>query len=89
MALIVKNSLNGDSETVTPAVRRTLYAMANEIDEQSAEWDARVADVTSHIDQATTRLEKDVMSVRRLLVTLTGTVVTGIIIGVVNVIVQF
>lgn len=89
MTLIVRNALNGDAEKVDPAVRRTLYAIANEHDEQATEWDTRVASLTSHIDAATVRLESDVSSVRKLLVTLTGTVITGIIVGVVNVIVQF
>ena len=88
LTLIVKNALNGDHEKVDPAVRRTLYAIANEHDEQALEWDGRIAEVTQHIDQATLRLEKDVSSVRKLLVTLTGTVITGIVVGVVNVLVQ-
>lgn len=89
LTLIVKNALNGDSETVDPAVRRTLYAIANEHDEQALDWDIRIGQVTQHIDDSTIRLEKDVGSVRKLLVTLTGTVVVGIIVGVVNVLLQF
>jgi len=89
LTLIVRNALNGDSDTVDPAVRRTLYAIANEHDEQALEWDARVSELMSHIDQATITLERDVSSVRKLLVTLTGTVVTGIVVGVVNVLIQF
>lgn len=89
LTLIVRNALNGDADTVDPAVRRTLYAIANEHDEQALEWDKRVENLTSHIDQATITLERDVASVRKLLVTLTGTVVTGIIVGVVNVLIQF
>ena len=88
MTLIVRNALNGDADTVDPAVRRTLYAIANEHDEQALEWDQRVDQLTSHFDSATLSLEGDVRGVRRLLVTLTGTVVTGIIVGVVNVLIQ-
>lgn len=88
MTLIVRNALNGDADKVDPAVRRTLYAIANEHDEQALEWDKRVDQLTTHIDSATVALERDVSGVRRLLVTLTGTVITGIIVGVVNVIIQ-
>ena len=89
LALIVRNALNGDAEKVDPAVRRTLYAIANEHDEQALEWDERVNVVTTHIDNAVIALERDVAAVRKLLVTLTGTVVTGIVVGVVNVLIQF
>jgi hypothetical protein len=87
LTLIVRNALNGDADTVDPAVRRTLYAIANEHDEQALEWDNRVAQLTAHIDEQTAKLEKDVAAVRRLLMTLTGTVVTGIIVGVVNILI--
>jgi len=89
LTLIVRNALNGDADKVDPAVRRALYAIANEHDEQALEWDVRVATVNQHIDNTGLRLERDVASVRKLLVTLTGTVVCGIIVGVVNVLIQF
>lgn len=81
--------MNGDTDSVSPAVRRTLYAMANELDEQQEQWDRRILDVDAHIDHSTAVLEREVLSVRRLLITLTSTVIAGIIVGVVNIVATF
>lgn len=61
MAQIVKRSFNGDAESVDPAVHRTLYAVADEMDD----W--------------RTEMMREVKGVRKLLAGLTGSVVTGIL----------
>jgi hypothetical protein len=86
---IVKNSLNGDAATTDPAVRRTLYAVAQELDEQSAHWDKRINDVARQIDANTATLSEEVGSVRRLLISLTGTVIAGIIVAIVSLATRF
>jgi len=67
MHQIVKTSLNGDADQVDPAVRRTLYAISDEMDD----W--------------RTEMLKEVQSVRKLLIGLTGTVVTGLVLGIAQV----
>ena len=88
MSLVVKNALNGDTNEVDPAVRRTLYAIANEMDEQADQWDERIDMLSHKIDDAVVEFKSDVKSVRRLLIGLTSTVIGGIVIGIVNVIVN-
>lgn len=61
MTQIVKVALNGDADQVDKAVRRTLYAVAAEYDEQSETF------------------LNEVRGVKKLLLTLTGSVVTGIL----------
>ena len=67
MHQIVTTSLNGDANDVDPAVRRTMYAMSDELDD----WRADMLD--------------EVRGVKRLLMGLTGTVVTGLLLGVAQV----
>jgi len=70
MTQIVKVALNGDADQVDKAVRRTLYAVANEYDEQSQAF----------LDE--------VRGVKKLLLTLTGSVVTGILLIVAQILLQ-
>jgi len=70
MTQIVKVALNGDADQVDKAVRRTLYAVANEYDEQSEAF------------------LNEVRSVKKLLLTLTGSVVTGIVLVVAQILLQ-
>lgn len=63
----VEVALNGDADDVQPAVRRTLYSMANELDEWQIE------------------MLHEVRSVKRLLIGLTSTVVTGLLVAVANI----
>lgn len=88
LALIVKNSLNGEADQVAVPVRRTFYAMANELDEQSGQWDDRLAELSAKIDHAVAELSEEVDSVRRLLIGLTSTVIVGVIVGIVNVLLR-
>ena len=64
MAQIVKRSFNGDAEKVDPAVHRTMYAIADEMDDWRDE------------------MLNEVRGVRRLLMGLTGTVVTGLLLAI-------
>jgi hypothetical protein len=89
LALVVRNALNGDSDEVPSAVRRTVYAMANELDEQSEQWDDKLEAMSQKIDSVVTDLRSDVTSVRRLLIGLTSTVIAGIVVGIVNVLLTF
>ena len=61
MSRIVEVALNGDAPEVDPAVRRTLYSMANGYDEDVGEF------------------RSEIRGVRRLLIGLLGTVVSGIL----------
>ena len=45
MAQIVKRSFNGDADAVQPAVHRTMYAMADELDDWHVEMLAEVRGV--------------------------------------------
>ena len=69
MSKIVEVALNGDAPEVDPAVRRTLYSMANEFDDTVGDF------------------RSEVKGIRKLLITLVGTVVTGILIAIANVLV--
>lgn len=70
MSRIVEVALNGDAPQVDPAVRRTLYSMANGYDE----------DVTEFRDE--------IRGVRRLLVGLLGTVVSGILLIIADILIK-
>lgn len=85
LVTVVKNALNGDIDTVDVAIRRTLFAIANELDEQSDQWDARLLMLSTEIAGGVSSVREEVRSVRRLLVGLTSTVIAGIIVGIVNV----
>jgi hypothetical protein len=69
MSKIVQVALNGDAPEVDPAVRRTLYSMANEFDDTVDDF------------------RKEVKGVRKLLIGLTGTVVTGIVMAIANILI--
>jgi hypothetical protein len=86
LALIVKNSLNGDIEEVSNAVRRTFYALANEMDEQAEDWDVRIADMRSHLDERCDQISSEVRGIRRVLILGTSAIITGIVVGIANVI---
>lgn len=86
LALIVKNSLNGDVEQVPNAVKRTFYALANELDEQAEDWDARIADLRGHLDERCDQLSGEVKGIRRVLILGTSAIITGIVVGIANVI---
>ena len=61
MAQIVKRSFNGDADKVDPAVHRTLYAVADEMDDWRGD------------------MLREVKGVRKMLMGLTGSVITGIL----------
>lgn len=90
---IVEVALNGDAMDVDPAVRRALYALTNELDEQSVDWDRRINGLSNKIDNGFVELGQElrkevaseVRSTRRLLITLTGTFVTTIAVGLANI----
>lgn len=66
MSRLIEVALNGDAPDVDPAVRRTLYSMANEFDDTVGDFRA------------------EVKGIRKLLLTLVGTVVTGIVVAIAN-----
>lgn len=88
LSQVVVTSLNGDIEEVDPAVRRTLVAIASEIDEQADGWELLIHSLDTKIDTAVDAFKDEVKSVRRLLVGLTSTVIGGVIVGILNVIVN-
>jgi len=96
---VVEVALNGDADRVEPAVRRALYSMTAELDEQSRDWDARIIDLGIKMDAAVEEIKvgirdefkkemdrqaDEVKGVKRLLLGLTGTAVVGILTGVAN-----
>ena len=78
MLRVVEVALNGDAQNVDPAVRRTLYALANEHDDRDAE-------IEKAIEELGERFAEEVKGVKRLLLGLTGTVVSGIMVAVANI----
>lgn len=70
MAQIVKRSFNGDAAQVDPAVHRTMYAMADELDD----W--------------RTDMLKEVRGVKKAVFGLTGSVVSGILILIANILLK-
>lgn len=70
MAQIVKRSFNGDAGQVDPAVHRTMYAMADELDD----W--------------RTDMLKEVRGVKKAVFGLTGSVVSGILILIANILLK-
>lgn len=70
MSQIVERSFNGDAPNVDPAVRRTMYAVADEMDDWRNEMLA------------------EVKGVRKLLIYLVGTVATGLMLAVAQILLQ-
>ena len=82
---LVRTAVNGDEDRIEPAVRRTLYAMAGELDEQAQIADKRLNDLALNIEHAISDVRDEVRGVKRLLVTLTSAVIAGIIVGIANI----
>lgn len=88
LSVVLINALNGDIDKVDPAVRRALVAIAQEHDEQADQWDVRIDGLETKIDGAVEEFKDEVKGVRRLLIGLTSTVIGGILVGIINVIVN-
>lgn len=82
--LAVKDALNGDYEQVDPAVRRGLFAIAQELDEHAEASAARHDEILVELDTRATRIEKSLSRVQALLITATLTFFTTLVTGVVG-----
>ena len=98
LAKVVELALNGDAPNVDPAVRRALYSLAAQIDEQQRLEQARHDELRETIRQETAEIKEDISGelsqnrsevekVRRLLLGLTTSFIGAMLIGVSNILI--
>ena len=80
LSRVVEVALNGDAPNVDPAVRRTLYSVADAVDDSH-----RI--IREDMNEAIQVVRSDYKSMRRLLVGTATTVIAGVLVGVVNILI--
>lgn len=81
LSRVVEVSLNGDAPTVDPAVRRTLYSVADAVDESTRQ-------TREDMNEALLAVRSDYKQMRRLLIGTTTTVLGGVLVGIANILIQ-
>ena len=84
---VVEVALNGDAPQVDPAVRRTLYSMADALDQQNIDNQNNLKDEVEKLNVKISSLDTGVKSLRRLLIGTTSTVLGGVVIGIINILI--
>lgn len=82
----ITDALNGDLETVDPAIRRALFAISTLIDDQIVTAATDHAEMMEALEEKTARLERKVTQVTRLLISTTVTFVIALATGLLNLI---
>lgn len=82
----VLDAINGDMDSVEPATRRALIAVAQELDEHRVEQRMQIRDLINTIEAGDKRLEKKLSWVTGLLTATTVTFVTAMGTGLLNLI---
>jgi len=86
--LAVKDALNGDYDSVDPALRRGLFAIAQELDEHAVMSETAHIEIMEELDARATRIEKSLKNVQALLITTTMTFFAALITGIVGMVIN-
>lgn len=88
LSRVIEVALNGDAPNVDPAVRRALYAMGDELDEQAEAYAAALQSEVEKMTLAINVMGHDMRGVRRLVLGTTATVLGGVVVGIANILIQ-